>query len=151
MDKLYCDNNYEGIVKETIHQYKFLGDVALADVLAAQIRLPNETFDFIVPIPSPFERDYQRTFNPVREVLRAKKVNYTEMLSTIVRPKQSSLSKMVRAQAQNPFKCTTSLNIAGKSVLLVDDIYTTGLTVHHAASLLYIRKVRKLGVLTFAR
>ena len=36
-----------------------------------------------------------------------------------------------------------SLNLENKAILLVDDIYTTGLTVHHAAEILLVRKIEK--------
>ena len=58
---------------------------------------------------------------------------------------------MKRARSANPFTFNSEINIANKSILLVDDIYTTGLTVHNAGAQLYVRKIRKLGVLTFAR
>ena len=136
---------------ETIHQYKFLKDVALAEVIASKVCLPQEQFDYIVPIPSPGERDRDRTFSPVKVVLDQMGVHYTEMLETRIRPKQSALGKMKRARSANPFTFNSEINIANKSILLVDDIYTTGLTVHNAGAQLYVRKIRKLGVLTFAR
>lgn len=151
IDQLYCTYQYKGIVRETIHQYKFLRDVALAEVIASKVRLPQEQFDYIVPIPSPVERDRDRTFSPVKVVLDQMGVHYTEMLETRIRPKQSALGKMKRARSANPFTFNSEINIANKSILLVDDIYTTGLTVHNAGAQLYVRKIRKLGVLTFAR
>ena len=34
MEQLYCDYKYQGIMKETIHQYKFMRDYELSKVLA---------------------------------------------------------------------------------------------------------------------
>ena len=120
-------------------------------MIASKVRLPQEQFDYIVPIPSPVERDRDRTFSPVKVVLDQMGVHYTEILETRIRPKQSALGKMKRARSANPFTFNSEINIANKSILLVDDIYTTGLTVHNAGAQLYVRKIRKLGVLTFAR
>ena len=49
------------------------------------------------------------------------------------RPKQSKLSKPMRAQLANPFEIISMVDLKEKNILLVDDIYTTGLTAHHAA------------------
>ena len=69
MEQLYCDYQYSGIMKEMIQQYKLMKDYYLAEVIASQLNLPKTSYDLIVPIPSPIERDTQRTFNPVATVL----------------------------------------------------------------------------------
>ncbi|PZP94127.1 MAG: amidophosphoribosyltransferase, partial [Staphylococcus epidermidis] len=54
--------------------------------------------------------------------------------------------------APNPFYIKDEeINIEGKVILLIDDIYTTGLTIHHAGCKLYDKKVRKFKVFAFAR
>ncbi|NWK84682.1 ComF family protein [Staphylococcus sp. GSSP0090] len=151
MNQLYCDYQYKGMVKQLIHQYKLLKDVALCEILAEQLRLPNRSYDYIIPIPSPMQRDMQRTFNPVTCVLEKMQVAYEVILHTKVRPKQSSLGKLHRARLANPFEISKNLNLEDKNILLVDDIYTTGLTVHHAIEKLSVRKIRKFDVFTFAR
>ena len=52
MSQLYCDYKYDGIMKETIHHYKFMKDYYLAEVLASKLTLPKTSYDYIVPIPS---------------------------------------------------------------------------------------------------
>ena len=69
MEQLYCDYQYSGIMKEMIQQYKLMKDYYLAEVIVSQLNLPKTSYDLIVPIPSPIERDTQRTFNPVATVL----------------------------------------------------------------------------------
>ncbi|PHK49266.1 ComF family protein [Staphylococcus edaphicus] len=151
MNQLYCQYQYKGVVKQLIHQYKFLKDVAICEILADRLRLPTEQYDLIIPVPSPLERDINRTFNPVVCVLDKKKVPYLSILQTHVRPKQSLLGKLHRARLDNPFEISKNINLEDKNILLVDDIYTTGLTVHHAIDTLYVRKIRKFDVFTFAR
>ncbi|KXA44449.1 MULTISPECIES: ComF family protein [Staphylococcus] len=154
MHQLHCDYRYTGKVRETIHQYKIAGDTALCEVIANLIRLPKQQYDYIIPIPSPIARDQQRTFNPVEMVLAAKGVKYHLILQTDVRPKQSTLNKAMRAKAPNPFYINPAfqdVDLQNKRILLVDDIYTTGLTAHHAIEALFIRKVGKIDVFAFAR
>ncbi|WP_436855114.1 ComF family protein [Staphylococcus caeli] len=151
MQQLHCDYRYDGIMKDLIHQYKFMKDVAISDVFATQLRLPRGPYDVIVPIPSPEERDLERTFNPVEVVLQKMEINYERLLVTKVRPKQSLLGKQLRARLDNPFEISKSTDLENKYVLLVDDIYTTGITVHQAIAKLSVRKIRKFDVFTFAR
>lgn len=93
MSQLYCDYKYDGIMKETIHHYKFMKDYYLAEVLASKLTLPKTSYDYIVPIPSPYKRDEHRTFNPVTTVLDKMGISYIELLGTRSRPKQSRLGK----------------------------------------------------------
>jgi len=151
MTQLYCDYQYNGIMKDTIHNYKFMRDYYLADLLATMLRLPETTYDLIIPIPSPYERDKERTFNPVSTVLDKMGVKYHNVLGASLRPKQSSLGKLARAKATNPFFIKEDIELAGKEILLVDDIYTTDLTVHHAGEKLYEKSIRKFKVFTFSR
>ncbi|MCD8914159.1 ComF family protein [Staphylococcus simulans] len=154
MHQLYCDYRYIGKVRDTIHQYKIAEDTALCEVIADRIQLPKEKYDLIIPIPSPILRDQNRTFNPVQQVLDAKGIRYQAVLQTDLRPKQSSLNKVMRAKAENPFYINNEnaiKNLENSSILLVDDIYTTGLTVHHAIATLFVRKIGKIDVFAFAR
>ena len=60
----------------------------------------------------------------------------------------------MRAKAPNPFYINPAfqdVDLQNKRILLVDDIYTTGLTAHHAIEALFIRKVGKIDVFAFAR
>lgn len=151
MHQLYCDYQYDGHVKALIQQYKFMRDVALSECFAQQLQLPREKYDYLVPIPSPYERDRERTFNPVRQLLQQKGIYYHELLTTKLLPKQSELSKIKRAHLENPFELKGEEDMTDKSILLIDDIYTTGMTVHHAGEILYDRNIRKFDVLTLAR
>ncbi len=52
MEQLYCQFQYDGLMKEMIHQYKFLKDYYLCELLAHLIEIPQTSYDYIVPIPS---------------------------------------------------------------------------------------------------
>lgn len=72
-------------------------------------------------------------------------------MATELRPKQSKLGKVERARAINPCYIKEDVDLTDKEILLVDDIYTTGLTIHHAGCKLYDKNVRKFKVFTFSR
>lgn len=152
MDQLYCQYRYQGIMKDTLQQYKFMRDYELSNVLSQKLQLPQTDYDLIVPIPSPFERDAERTYNPVVTVLDKMGVDYVNVLGTNIRPKQSELGKLERANASNPFYVKeVDIDLEDKVILLIDDIYTTGLTIHHAGCKLLPLNVRKFKVIAFAR
>ena len=152
MDQLYCQYRYQGVMKDVLQQYKFMRDYELSNVLSQKLQLPQTDYDYIVPIPSPFQRDVERTFNPVATVLDKMGVDYVNILGTNIRPKQSELGKLERSNAPNPFYVKEEdIDIEGKVILLIDDIYTTGLTIHHAGCKLLSLNVRKFKVFAFAR
>ncbi|AWE60422.1 putative amidophosphoribosyltransferase, ComFC [Staphylococcus aureus] len=138
-------------MKEMIHQYKFLKDYYLCELLAHLIEIPQTTYDYIVPIPSSPPHDLSRTFNPVEAVLKAKGIRFDKILKMSNRPKQSHLTKKERLADENPFIIDTELDLNDKEILLVDDIYTTGLTIHRAGCKLYAKNIRKFKVFAFAR
>ncbi|UTI88585.1 hypothetical protein NIT62_07415 [Mammaliicoccus sciuri] len=79
------------------------------------------------------------------------KIKYIQIYETEERQKQSELTKLERSSQHNPFKINKDIDFENKRILLVDGIYTTGLTMHRLAELLFIRKIRKIDALTFAR
>ena len=65
---------------------------------------------------------------------------------------QSSLSKERRKQnVKNAFYIKNAERIRNKSVLIFDDIYTTGSTVLECAKVLSNENVKQIGVLTIAK
>ena len=151
MEQLYCQYNYSGAVKKTLQQYKFMKDYALKEVIAQRITLPQNKYDHIIPIPSPTDRDNERTFNAVTAVLDELDVTYLSCVEAQYKLKQSSLTKKQRAAQANPFEIITTHDFTDRYILLVDDIYTTGITVHQVACNFFVRKIRKFDVFTFAR
>ncbi|ARJ52012.1 hypothetical protein B5P37_08130 [Staphylococcus lutrae] len=143
--------HYQHFVKTLMHQFKFLNDVAIAEIFAAYVRIPHRPDELIIPMPSSEQHDFQRTFNPVQMVLTAQRRNFLPCLKMHPRSKQFALSSVQRHHAPNPIYFESDICIENRSVLLIDDIYTTGHTAHCAGHVLLQQKVRKLSMLTFAR
>ncbi|QLK85526.1 ComF family protein [Staphylococcus sp. 17KM0847] len=148
---IYSCYRYTGIIREMLQQYKFMRDVALAEVIAQYMVFPRKRYDVIVPIPSSPSNDIIRTFNPVKYILDFKKIEYKDILAMTDRPKQFKLTQKERMNIKNSMRIKKEIKLENKSILLVDDIYTTGSTAHHAAARLFHKKVRRLDMLTFAR
>lgn len=150
INQLYTLYDYDGLVKALIQQYKLNGDVALNQVFQLPLKLIKQ-YDYVIPAPIHPNKLQQRTFDHVTTVLDNQKIIYTQIYETEERKKQSELTKVERSSQQNPFKINKDIDLENKRILLVDDIYTTGLTMHRLAELLFIRKIRKIDALTFAR
>lgn len=130
---------YNDFFKELLAKFKYRGDYALAKIFAEDIRkkLSALTFDIIVPIPLSEERLYERGFNQTESLLEEAEIPYTPMLKRIHTEKQSKKNRIERLKLSNVFQLIEPPPILlNKSILLFDDIYTTGTTVRQAALLL---------------
>lgn len=65
--------------------------------------------------------------------------------------KQSKKSRKERLSGSNPFYFQREEMFHGQRILLVDDVYTTGITVRQIGSLLYDRGAREVSSLTLCR
>ncbi|WP_414043743.1 ComF family protein [Macrococcus sp. EM39E] len=148
-------SDYNEHVSNIIHQYKSNGDIALAQAMATCLLIQyNKSyfkyFDYIIPMPISEHRLKVRGFNHINEILDKMQIKYHDILHTEYREKQMMLSKLERIFQENPF--TLEQNIKeGSRILLVDDIYTTGLTISHARSVFLSYKHCEIKVLAFAR
>lgn len=149
-----CLLDYNSEVKMLMHRYKFVRDIALSEVLAGFIDIKPWQYDHIVPIPVSGHRLQERGFNQITEVLKRSGTAYTELLATDKVKLQSELSKAERMNSDNPFSFNEvhkDVKILDKRILIVDDIYTTGITVHHAAEILMQQTPAFVDVLTFSK
>ncbi len=149
-----CLLDYNSEVKMMMHRYKFVRDVALAEVMADFIDIKAWQYDVIVPIPVSDHRLQERGFNQITEVLKRSGTAYTELLATNKIQLQSERTKSERMKSDNPFSFDAGqkdVKILDKRILIVDDIYTTGITVHHAAEIIMQRKPSYIDVLTFSK
>ncbi|WP_413627549.1 phosphoribosyltransferase family protein [Fructilactobacillus vespulae] len=142
---------YEGVIKEYIDRYKFQGDYQLRHIFVNLMKkqLPQDCV--IVPIPISAETMHKRHFNQVVGWLDLK---FTPAL--IAKPKAKSQfekNRLERLLTGQPFEIDAkySTQIEAKDICLVDDIYTTGATVHHAAQLLKSAGAKTVRSITLAR
>lgn len=145
--------NYEDFTKEAIARFKFRGDYVLAEVFARDFRsiLQALHYDLMVPIPLSEERLYERGFNQAEAIISTAGFEPTHLLTRIHTEKQSKKSRHERIHLEQVFKLETEMDLTSKTILLVDDIYTTGSTLRHAAKLLKENGAAKVHSLTLAR
>lgn len=149
LDALTSIYSYNEFMKEVLHQYKFLQDVELAKVFREDFdHLKSETA-MIVPIPMHPEKLKERTYAQVDELLIAADISFSQPLQKNINTTQGKKSKKERTQSEILF--TVTENVVGKSILLIDDLYTTGTTLHHAAYILKQAGATKVSALTLVR
>lgn len=149
---LYEYNDY---IKEVISKFKYRGDYALAHAFKSIIKreLASMNFDVLTPIPLSQERQYERGFNQAEALIVEAGYKPSHLLSRIHTEKQSKKSRSDRIHLPQVFQldCEVQMILKGKNILLVDDIYTTGSTLRHAAKVLLEHGARSVSSFTLAR
>ncbi|MBT2685459.1 ComF family protein [Bacillus sp. ISL-37] len=144
---------YTDFAKDVMAKFKFRGDYVLAEVFAEGLcqALQSFQYDYIVPIPLSEERLHERGFNQAEALITTAGFKPTNMLSRVHTEKQSKKSRSERINLQQVFKFDTDQNLNSKTILLIDDIYTTGSTLRHAAKILKENGAAKVYSFTLAR
>ncbi|RST58851.1 ComF family protein [Siminovitchia terrae] len=142
---------YNDFLKELLARYKYRGDYVLAKVFSQEIRkaFSETSSDLLVPIPLSRERLLERGFNQAAALAREAGLETFDALHRIHGEKQSKKSREDRIYFKQVFKVNKP--VFEKNILLIDDIYTTGSTLHHAAYALKEAGAKSVASLTLAR
>lgn len=85
-------------------------------------------------------------------VLQAAGIDYRSLLKKKIHlPPQAAMTRNERLAAPQPFIIEKAQEIKDKRVLLVDDVYTTGQTIYHAAEVLLTCQPKTITSFSFAR
>ncbi len=147
LDGCYALCRYDGAIRQVVRDMKFHGICPERDCFSPLLEKapwPEEwrTAQLAVPIPLSEKRRKERGFNQTERIFRpwAEAAGYIwlDALQKIKDiPPQSGLSQRERrVNVKNAFAAAKDVVLAGKHILLVDDIYTTGSTMKEAAKIL---------------
>ncbi len=140
---------YEGTMRSLIHKFKYQDRHELVQLFASWLALTGSDLigksDMIVPIPLHHRRLWQRRFN--QSALLAKRlgqitgscVNYSYLKRhKKTRPQVGLTSHQRRDNLQGAFMIEPKAvqHIRNRSILLIDDVITTGTTANAAARVL---------------
>jgi ComF family protein len=154
---------YGSHARDALHAFKFDGRRSLAaplgDLLAELgSTLPLPAVDVIVPVPLHPRRERERGFNQSwllsRRVAAAWQVaaRADVLTRTVATAPQTALGAAARRlNVGGAFRVRRPELVAGRHVLLVDDIMTTGATVGACAGALREAGAATVGVVTVAR
>jgi ComF family protein len=137
---------YEGLLRDVVLRMKNVSGEELSDVVSAlwakpiAARLGRGAIDVVVPVPLHWWRRWRRGFNQSEVLARA----VARELGVPCRPdwlrcvrrtgEQKRLPPTARREnVRNAFLAAVGAELADRTVLLVDDVMTTGATAHEAA------------------
>ncbi|WP_249315512.1 ComF family protein [Bacillus sp. FJAT-49711] len=153
LDKNISIYVYNHFLKDLIAQFKFRGDYELAKAFSPEIsaQLKSLEYDLLVAIPLSDERLKERGFNQSEALARETGFITWDLLIRTHSEKQSKKSREERLLQQQVFDVKQPAMIPGKSILLIDDIYTTGSTLRQASKILKQAGAKQVRSLTIAR
>lgn len=149
---------YDGAVKELIWRLKYAGASAAASEMARAIapllsQMPQGTV--IVPAPTSASRVRQRGYDQAlllaKELSKLKGLPCRTMLIRLGRKHQVGASRLQRLRQMKDAFVVRSSGALPQSVLLIDDVLTTGATLEAAATALRQAGVAVVHVAVFAR
>jgi ComF family protein len=162
-DRLRAVARYDGISRKLVHALKYQDRLDLAPLMAEwMVRAGGEyvaSADVIVPVPLHRWRLFSRRFNQSAELARhiasrsGKLFNPLDLRRVRRTAHQVGLGQKAREDnVRGAFAVTDKgkLEFAGRRVILIDDVYTTGATVSAAARVLKKAGAADITVLTFA-
>ena len=155
---------YNESAQKLLHAFKYNSKTSLAKTFVPLMidfidrhHIPLQKFDLISPIPlHPVrlrERGYNQSALLSLPLSGHYKIEHTENL--LVRQKVTTtqtelVAKQRWTNMEGAFRMKNSTDLAGKSVVLIDDLFTTGATVHSAAENLKKAGAARVGVLTLS-
>ena len=125
---LYYFADYE-FLKDKIYSIKYFGDVACAVKFKNLLNkfFSLNYFDLVTIVPANEIREIIRGFDHIEQVCKLCDVNHKKILSCDYREKQSKLHKE-RKENMYHLSCGESDLESVESILIIDDIYTSGNT-----------------------
>ena len=146
---LYLLYPYKGMIEHAVPRIKFGKQIELARffgcVLGSFLQSENIKADIIVPVPLSQERYKERGFNQASEIAypvsRLNNIRFADDCLIRIRDtqRQSEITdKNLRANnVSGAFGVSDNWDLTGMTVIIVDDVATTGATLHEAAVALY--------------
>jgi len=151
------DKEIQKIIHAIKYQKRFLTGELLGKVLGEKIQNENWNIDLIIPVPlhhlKKAERGYNQSFYiawGVNKILK-KKLNDKSLKRIKYTETQTAMNIVKRVEnISGAFSVKHKDNVIGKSVLLIDDVITTGATISECGSVLLENGASKIFAASLA-
>ena len=157
---------YEGVLRTAIHHFKYRDrpqlDVPLGGLLAAFARangaaLNGLRFDALIPVPMHSVRKRLRGYNQSERLTRvlASELGLPLVTEALVRTRATRAQvgltgEARRGNVRGAFTVRRPEAVRGKTLLLIDDVVTTGSSLHECALVLKAAGAQAVYALTLA-
>lgn len=154
---------YEGILRDMLHEFKYRGVLRLSRVLS-HILIYNypvefDPVDVVIPVPLHLRKLRQREYNQVAVLGQELSKYIGSSFDPFVLRKQYDTRPQFemkgererRRNVRGTFVIEDLRRIKGKSVLLLDDVFTTGSTLNECTGVLLKAGAGRVQVLTLMR
>jgi ComF family protein len=154
---------YDGLLKDMLHKFKYERKLALGGVLSTVLTeyFPDDldASDIIVPAPLYIDRLRKREYNQSvilgENLARFLRVSFNPFVIKRIRDTKPQFEikseDEKRKNVRGAFSVENSQKIKGKSVLFIDDVFTTGSTINECTRVLLDSGASHVQVITLMR
>jgi competence protein ComFC len=155
---------FDGVAKKTIYELKYNKETYVGKYLAQlafhtiENEYENVIFDYVTYIPLHKRKTKQRTFNQSKLIAQyiAKMLKVNLAADLLIRSKYTNTQTLLNFQERRKnisgaFKAANISKLENKTILLVDDVMTTGATVNECSKVLKTAGALNVYVITVAR
>ena len=164
IDMAICVYGYDMGVENAVRNLKFYGvkynAAKMAEAIYNQIKtvIGEEPFDYVIPVPMTKKDKKKRGYNQSELICKSLSelysMNYDNniLVKIIQNKKQHDLDKYDREKnIKNVYAVIDKDKINGKTILIIDDVYTTGATLRECAKELKQNGANKIYAAVYAK
>ena len=153
---------YDDLTRQLVLRYKHGDHLYLTRSFIPWMEMVGadlvERADMIVPVPLHWTRLLKRRYNQAGLLAKALADKYTKLYAPFAlkrvkatAPQGQRKAKDRHVNVKQAFKTSPKYNVEGKTILLIDDVMTSGATVNECAKILKAAGAEEVNILAVAR
>ena len=154
---------YEGTLRELLHRFKYKRKLGIGNIFIKLMtdNFPKDLkgFDLMIPVPLHIHKLREREYNQSAVIVNglSRKLNCEKDLFSLVKSTKTEPqvnfknSKERKKNVSKSFSVTDVKKIEKRSILLIDDVYTSGSTIKECSKVLLKAGAIKVQALTLLR